>query len=582
MSNYSLGEAVLGTAVDLSGMKKGLDQGEKQAKTKFGKMGGVLQTALGTALGFGAAQLPGMIADIGGAFVDMVGDAAQVEQVANTFDKLNESIGATSETMLADLRQATRGMVQDADLMQASNKFVAMGLAASSEEAAQLAEIATQLGMAMGEDATSSMENFALMLANQSIPRLDSFGMSSGKARARIDELMDSTEGMTREQAFMRAVMEQAQVTMARVGEQGEGSAATMARLKAGFENAKLAIGKSFLPLLDKALDALDALVVKYGPLVQEWAAKIGEWIEKIWDMAGPVFERLKSFFSNDGPGMLSEFSGRVRSLLGPVISFMQEQFAWIVDWVRENWPLIQATIETVMAAVKTVVAAVLGAIRAFWQEHGDKIMVIVDSVWTIVKTVIETTLKTIFDIIKFIMQLITGDWEGAWETLRGIVDRIGQAIVTIVGSLWDGIVAAFNIGLDLLADAWDRAWSKFKEIGSNIVEGIKQGINDAWQAFVDWIHAKIEGFVNGWKAALGIGSPSTVFASIGENTMRGMALGLSRGLMDLPLNVMDVGAAVSASTEVRHDHWNLTINTAAQAEDVQSSYAMMRALAGA
>ena len=45
----------------------------------------------------------------------------------------------------------------------------------------------------MGNGATESMENFALMLANQSILRLDSFGISSGKVTARIEELMSAT-----------------------------------------------------------------------------------------------------------------------------------------------------------------------------------------------------------------------------------------------------------------------------------------------------------------------------------------------------------------------------------------------------
>ena len=42
----------------------------------------------------------------------------------------------------------------------------------------------------------------------------------------------------------------------------------------------------------------------------------------------------------------------------------------------------------------------------------------------------------------------------------------------------------------------------------------------------MDWLNGKIGGIVNGVKAMLGIHSPSTVFAGIGEN----MALGLAEG----------------------------------------------------
>lgn len=50
-------------------------------------------------------------------------------------------------------------------------------------------------------------------------------GISSGAVLARINELMEATAGLMREEAFNIAVMEQAAVIMERVGEQGEGTA---------------------------------------------------------------------------------------------------------------------------------------------------------------------------------------------------------------------------------------------------------------------------------------------------------------------------------------------------------------------
>ena len=70
----------------------------------------------------------------------------------------------------------------------------------------RVVEIASRLGdqtMAVSD----RVSDFALMLANQSLPRLDNFGISSGKVRARIEELMSTVAGMTRETAFMQAVM---------------------------------------------------------------------------------------------------------------------------------------------------------------------------------------------------------------------------------------------------------------------------------------------------------------------------------------------------------------------------------------
>lgn len=60
-------------------------------------------------------------------------------------------------------------------------------------------------------------------------------------------------------------------------------------------------------------------------------------------------------------------------------------------------------------------------------------------------------------------------------------------------------------------------------------MNGLKNGIANAWSSFIGWLNDKVGGIVNGVKAMLGIHSPSTVFAGIGEN----MALGLAAGWDD-------------------------------------------------
>ena len=195
--------AEVAVVIKASDRTKGVVEGVGQ---RMNKLASVAKTAfIGVGVGVAAA---------GAVITKFTLDAAKAEQSRNTFEKLAQSVGGTLPTATEKLRKATRGMVKDYDLWLAGNKFLAMGLAETEDQAAELAEMATQLGMAMGEDATASMENFALMLANQSIPRMDSFGMSSGKARLRIEELMKTNADMTREQAFTQAVLEQGRVTM--------------------------------------------------------------------------------------------------------------------------------------------------------------------------------------------------------------------------------------------------------------------------------------------------------------------------------------------------------------------------------
>ena len=192
-----------------------------------------LQTAIAGAFTVGAAikaaSTVAQLAKIG----------AEAERTRQTFFNLGGSVEAVQE-----LRVATRGMVDDVSAMQAATKFLAMGLAASTAEAAELAEVATQLGSAMSMDAGVAMADFAALLANQSIPRLDNFGISSGRVRARIAELQIETKGLSREQAFLTATMDEARKTMAKVGEQGAGTAADMQTMAAASQNVKVLMGE--------------------------------------------------------------------------------------------------------------------------------------------------------------------------------------------------------------------------------------------------------------------------------------------------------------------------------------------------
>lgn len=188
---------------------------------------------------------------------DAMKEGARIEAVQNTFASLASSIGETSDALQGQLRTAVRDTVGDMALMEGANRFISMGLASTGDQAAELATIATQLGLAFRGDAVEGMEEFALLLANQSIPRLDTFGISASRVRGRIEELMNTVPGMTRETAFMQATMEQARITMGKIGDQTGGNAGQIARLEASVANLT---GEFKLWLADALLPTVDAL----------------------------------------------------------------------------------------------------------------------------------------------------------------------------------------------------------------------------------------------------------------------------------------------------------------------------------
>ena len=114
---------------------------------------------------------------------------------------------ATKATRL--MQESLGGTVSEFEATQLATKLIALNLADTAEAAANVAEKVAKLGSVFGKDATQAIEEFTLLLANNSILRLDTFGISAVTVKERMKELQAATKGLSRDQAFQTATMEQ-------------------------------------------------------------------------------------------------------------------------------------------------------------------------------------------------------------------------------------------------------------------------------------------------------------------------------------------------------------------------------------
>jgi len=269
---------------------KGIDEASAPLGKVGGAVGGLGGIAAGVATG-GLALAAAAIVAVGAAAVTaaigvtgLALAAADVEATRGTYWELTEDLGGYEHAM-EQARLATRGMVDEQTLMEGSNKLLGMGIADTDEELYAHLEIATQLGTAYG-DSEGALDNWTLMMANQSIQRLDSFGISSSAVRERMAELQTINEEMSKEDAWNIAVMEQAAVAMERVGEQGDNATATTARWEASLADLKLNIGQAFISALEAVRKPILELADEYGPKVIAWAEVAGKWLGENLPMA--------------------------------------------------------------------------------------------------------------------------------------------------------------------------------------------------------------------------------------------------------------------------------------------------------
>ncbi|SDG27254.1 phage tail tape measure protein, TP901 family, core region [Onishia taeanensis] len=120
-------------------------------------------------------------------------------------------------------------------------------------------------------------------------------------------------------------------------------------------------------------------------------------------------------------------------------------------------------------------------------------------------------------------------EWPGkAWETITGAFNEGIGGVTRLLanwspmGIIWRGITEGLTaMGVEIP--------EKFMGLGNAIVDGLMAGIDAKWQALKDKVSSLTDG-VSGWfKDALGINSPSRVFAGYGRNTLEGYQQGLEQ-----------------------------------------------------
>ncbi len=161
---------------------------------------------------------------------------------------------------LRAIGEASGYTVDNVTATAAASKLLSMGLVENQQEAARMIEMAVRLGDSQ-QDVSGRISDFAALLANQSIPRLDNYGISSGRVRARIEELQAAHQGLSREAAFTQAVMEQGQQSLDRLGEAGTGTVQSFDRSGAAIANLKTELAKLASDALSPAAEGLYQLL---------------------------------------------------------------------------------------------------------------------------------------------------------------------------------------------------------------------------------------------------------------------------------------------------------------------------------
>ena len=232
---------------------KSVDQGSRNIQQFGASLDGLVGKALkvGAAIGGVSLALAGVQRAAQAAW-DFLGDGAALELANSRFENLAASIGTTAAALKGDMAEATGGMMSNAQMVASASDIISLGLADTSDGVVRLSSLVGKLGW--------DMNVLTLTMANDSMLRLDSLGLSMTDVKERMQALR--AEGMEMTDAFDLAVIEAGEAKVKLLGDAAETSAGKMQRAEVAIANYTDSLKLQAVHLAEN-IGLIDALATK-------------------------------------------------------------------------------------------------------------------------------------------------------------------------------------------------------------------------------------------------------------------------------------------------------------------------------
>jgi hypothetical protein len=201
--------------------------------------------------------------------IEFVKFGADVQRAANAVDNLASSYGQSGSAIIESMQKASDYTIDRMTAMSAANKAMILGVAQTPERFAELAEVATKLGRAMGQDAAKSIDDFVVAAGRQSKMIADNLGLmvSAEDANKRYAEanniLGRELTDTEKKQAFLNEMLRQGHDAVGRLDDGTTDLATRFEQLSAAAKDAKATIGETLAIEFAETADAIEDLGVE-------------------------------------------------------------------------------------------------------------------------------------------------------------------------------------------------------------------------------------------------------------------------------------------------------------------------------
>ncbi len=263
------------------------------------------------------------------------------------------------------------------------------------------------------------------------------------------------------------------------------------------------------------------------GSMQREAAARMQNLSAQYELAKNSVFNLSSELGSSLKPALIEIMQGTSRVLSG------------VRDWVKEN-PQLAATLMKTLAVVAMIVtvlgglalaaAAVIGPIAML--RYGFAMLSIggagpLSMLMTLGRTILPMVGNAILFIGRALMMNPIGLIITAIAVAAFLIYKYWGPISTFFTGLWTNITTFARTAWGSLISWFTSLPSQMLTIGGQIIDGLWQGLAAKWEGLKAKVAEIADSVAGAVKGALGIHSPSRVFAELGGYTMQGLQMGL-------------------------------------------------------
>jgi tape measure domain-containing protein len=548
MASPTIGTAYFRVAPNMSGVQSKISSGLRGTGSQFGDQ-------FGKELGTKSSVIFGAIAGITQAATQKainlisssVSDAVKRVDILNNFPKVmsNMGIGFDDAAKASDkLDKGLRGLPTTLD----TGTLAVQRLTTKTQDVSKATDIylafnnAVLAGGAPMELQATATEQFAQAFAKGKPDMMEWRSMLAAMpaqlqqvAKAMNLPSADALGAGLRDGSISMDEFAKSLVNLNKSGIDGLPSLAKQAK------NATGGIGTSMAVMKTAITRGLADIMKAFG------TANIADSLKTV----GKAFETVLS-----GIATGIEFVARNKDVFGPIAAAIGAIVVAMTAWaaITKTMAIAQAILNAVMAAnpIGLIILAVIGLVAALtyfftktelgkkiFQSFGD----VLTAVWNGIVTGLTTVgnfFSSVFSKIKSVVGGVIGWIKSSWMLLLGILTGpIGLAVAYIIKN-WDRIksgaanvissVVSFFSGLPgRILRAVGNLGSLLYNSGRNLIQGLLNGAGSLLSKIGSFFLDKVPGWIKTpFKKALGIASPSKVFAGFGENITQGLVNGIN------------------------------------------------------